>query len=143
MYGAGKFLGFLVHHRGIDIDPAKIKAITDMPRPATVKQLKSVLGKLEYIRRFIPNLSEKIKPLMKLLKKDVQYIWDEDCERVFLAMKKELLAPPTLMAPIKGKPFILYLSSTESSLGVLLAQLDEPYVVMEGKTDILSECYKS
>lgn len=81
-----------------------------MPHPATVKQLKSFLGKLEYICRFIPNLSEKIKPLMKLLKKDVQYIWDEDCERVFLAMKKELLAPPTLMAPKKGKPTVHSLS---------------------------------
>uniref|UniRef100_A0A2N9I7Z0 RNA-directed DNA polymerase n=1 Tax=Fagus sylvatica TaxID=28930 RepID=A0A2N9I7Z0_FAGSY len=53
---AGKFLGFLVHQRGIDVDPARSSAIATMKPPTTHKELKSFLGKLSYIRRFIPGL---------------------------------------------------------------------------------------
>uniref|UniRef100_A0A2N9HCQ8 Integrase catalytic domain-containing protein n=1 Tax=Fagus sylvatica TaxID=28930 RepID=A0A2N9HCQ8_FAGSY len=54
---AGKFLGFLVHQRGIDVDPARASAIATMKPPTTHKELKSFLGKLSYIRRFIPGLA--------------------------------------------------------------------------------------
>uniref|UniRef100_A0A2N9GAK5 RNA-directed DNA polymerase n=1 Tax=Fagus sylvatica TaxID=28930 RepID=A0A2N9GAK5_FAGSY len=53
---AGKFLGFLVHNRGIDVDPAKASAIATMKAPTSHKELKSFLGRLSYIRRFIPGL---------------------------------------------------------------------------------------
>ena len=45
----GKFLGFLVHSRGIEVDPAKTTAIATMKPPAIVKELKSFLGKVSYI----------------------------------------------------------------------------------------------
>ena len=48
---AGRFLGFLVHHRGISVDPAKAIAIATMKRPTTVRELKSFLGKVSNIRR--------------------------------------------------------------------------------------------
>ena len=66
---AGKFLGFLVHNRGIDMDPAKAMAIATMKPPATVKELKSFLGKVSHIRRFIPGLASITSAFMKLLKK--------------------------------------------------------------------------
>lgn len=47
---SGKSLGFVVHHKGIDIDPTKAKAIQDMTPPKTVKELKSFMGKVSYIR---------------------------------------------------------------------------------------------
>ena len=45
----GTFLGFLVHNRGIDVDPAKTTTIATMKLFATVKELKSFLGKVSYI----------------------------------------------------------------------------------------------
>ena len=54
---SGKFLGFLVHSRGIDLDLAKATAIVTMRPPATIKELKSFLGKVSYIRRFILGLT--------------------------------------------------------------------------------------
>ena len=65
----GKFLGFLVHHRGINVDPAKATAIATMERPTTVRELKSFLGKVSYIRRFVPGLALITSSLSKLLKK--------------------------------------------------------------------------
>ena len=70
---AGKFLGFLVHQRGIDVDPSKAQAIATMKPPTTVKELKSFLGKLSYIRRFIPDLVALITAFTPLLKKGRPY----------------------------------------------------------------------
>ena len=65
----GKFLGFQVHHSGISVDQAKNIAIAIMKRPTTIKELKSLLGKVSYIRRFVPGLALVISDLSKLLKK--------------------------------------------------------------------------
>ena len=66
---ARKFLRFQVHNSGIDIDPAKEIAITTIKPPATVKELKSFLGKVSYIRRFILELAPIPLAFTKLLKK--------------------------------------------------------------------------
>ena len=69
----GKFLGFLVHHRGISVDPAKATAIATMKRPTTVRELKSFLGRVSYIRRFVPGLASVTSGLSKLLKKRTEF----------------------------------------------------------------------
>ena len=56
---SGKFLGFVVRHRGISIDQSKIDAILNMPEPKNIHELKSLQGKLAYIRRFILNLTRR------------------------------------------------------------------------------------
>ena len=73
----GKFLGFLVHSRGIDVDSAKATAIATMRPPITVKELKSFLGKVSYIRRFIPELASITSAFTKLLKKGQSFEWGE------------------------------------------------------------------
>ena len=73
----GKFLGFLVHHRGINVDPAKVTAITTMKRPTIVRKLKRVLGRVSYIRRFVPRLASVTSGLSKLLKKGVEFTWEK------------------------------------------------------------------
>ena len=71
----GKFLGILVHSRGIDVDPAKVVAISTMKPLATVKELKSFLGKVSYIRMFIPGLASITSAFTKLLKKGQGFEW--------------------------------------------------------------------
>ena len=72
---AGKFLGFLVHHRGISVDSAKATAIATMKRPTTMRELKSFLGRVFYIRRFVPGLASVTTGLFKLLKKGTEFTW--------------------------------------------------------------------
>ena len=72
---AEKFLGFLVHHKGISVDPAKVTAIATMRRPTTVRELKSFSGKVSYIRRFVPGLASTTVGLSKLLKKGTEFTW--------------------------------------------------------------------
>ena len=78
-----KFLGFLVHHKGIDLDPTKVKAIATLTTPATLKELKSFVGKVSYLRRFIPKLVDILKILVKQTKKGVAFVWCDQCEKAF------------------------------------------------------------
>ena len=84
---SGVFLGFVVRHRGIEIEPKKITAIRKMPPPQELKELKSLQGKLAYIRRFISNLSGCIQPFSKLMKKGAPFVWDEECQRGLTVLK--------------------------------------------------------
>ena len=71
---AGKFLGFLVHHKGISVDLAKATAIATMKRPTTVRELKSFLRRVSYMR-FMPGLALIISSLSNLLKKGAKFTW--------------------------------------------------------------------
>jgi hypothetical protein len=107
----GVFLGFIVHHRGIEIEPKKIKAIFKMPPPQNVSEFKSLQGHLAYIRRFISNLSGRTQPFMRLMRKGVPFHWDEQCQNALDSLKRYLLNPPVLAAPVKGCPLILYIAT--------------------------------
>ncbi len=56
--------------KGIKVDPDKVRAIQEMPSPKTEREVHSFLGKLNYISRFISNLTAKAEPIFKLLKKN-------------------------------------------------------------------------
>ena len=80
---AGKFLVFLVHHRGISVDPAKATTISTMKRPTMVRELKSFLERVSYIRRFMPGLASVTNGLSKLLKNEVEFIWGTEQQEAF------------------------------------------------------------
>ena len=54
---SGKHLGFIVSQRGIEVDPDKVRVILKMPHPSTEKQVRDFLGRLNYIARFIFQLT--------------------------------------------------------------------------------------
>jgi hypothetical protein len=66
---AGKLLGFLVSHRGIEVNPEKIKAIETMRPPARIKDVQKLTGSLAALSRFISRLDERALPFFKLLRK--------------------------------------------------------------------------
>ena len=93
---AGKFLGFLVHRRGIDVNPKKAIAITTMKPPSTVKELKSFLGKVSYIRRFIPSLVSITLAFAKLLKKGQSFEWGGEQKKAFKKLQQIMMNLPTM-----------------------------------------------
>ena len=65
---AGKFLGFIIHDKGIEVDPKRIEKIKKVQAPTCKKDMQKFLGKVNYLRRFIANLFEKIIPFTPILK---------------------------------------------------------------------------
>jgi hypothetical protein len=64
---AGKFLGFIVHEKGVEIDPKKFESIKKVQAPTSKKELQRFLGKVNYLRRFICDLSGKVDASTPLL----------------------------------------------------------------------------
>ena len=65
---AGKFLGFIIHEKDIEVDPKRIEAMKKVEAPACKKDLQKFLGKVNYLRRFISNLSGKIDDFTPILR---------------------------------------------------------------------------
>jgi hypothetical protein len=65
---AGQFLGFLVHERGIEIGLKSQEAVKIMVSPTTKKELQQLIGKINFVKKFISNLSGRIEPFMELVK---------------------------------------------------------------------------
>ncbi|CAL2230424.1 unnamed protein product [Prunus armeniaca] len=97
---ARNFLGFLVHQRGIEIDKNKAKSIIEALPPQNKKELQSLLGKINFLRRFISNSHQQ----------------------AFEEIKRYLSNPPVLSPPKIGRPLKLYVSASEVSIGSLLVQ---------------------
>jgi hypothetical protein len=121
---AGKCLGFLVHQCGIDIDPTRASAIATIKPPTTHKELKSFLGKLSYIRRFIPGLVAVTSIFAPLLKKGVPFRWSLEYQLAFERVQDIMAKLPTVCAPIFRKPLRLYLASNNQAIEALIAQED-------------------
>ena len=119
---AGKFLGFLVHQRGIDVNPARASAIATMKPPTTHKELKSFLGKLSYIRKFILGIAAVTSAFVPLLKKGAPFHWSTKCQEAFEKVQDIMTKLLTVCAPIFGKPLRLYLTSNSQAIGALIAQ---------------------
>ena len=67
--------GMLVHTQGISPVEELVRAIKEAPQPTNISQLKSFLGMLNYYQRFIPDLSQVLEPLHRLLRKSQTWEW--------------------------------------------------------------------
>ena len=74
---SGKFLGFMVSHRGTEANPNKIQAILDMKPPQNVKEVQSLTGRVATLNRFVSKATEKCLPFFRVLKK--AFKWTDEC----------------------------------------------------------------
>lgn len=89
----GHLFGFIVSQKGIEVDPAKAKAILNMPPPHTEKEVRGFLGRLQYISRFICQLTDVCEHIFKLLKKNQPKDRNEQCQATFEKIKEYLQSP--------------------------------------------------
>jgi len=107
------------------VDPERVKAILKMLEPRTEKQVQGFLRRLNYISRFISQLTATYEPLFKLLRKNQSVHWDKDCQEAFEKIKWRLMNSPILMPPVPGRPLIMYMTVLDKSMGCMLGQHDE------------------
>ena len=121
---AGQFLGFMVNERGIEIGQKSIKVIDEVVPLTNKIELQSLLGNINFIRRFISNMSKMIIPFSPLLKlkNDQEFKWGDVQQKVFEEIKEYMKSPPILVPPQQGKPFKLYVSANDQPIGSALIQ---------------------
>ncbi|XP_075523967.1 uncharacterized protein LOC142556391 [Primulina tabacum] len=84
------FLGHVISREGVSMDPRKVEAITEWPRPKNATDIRSFLGLAGYYRKFVEGFSLIDVPLTKLTQKNSKFIWSEDCEKSFQTLKEKL-----------------------------------------------------
>jgi hypothetical protein len=117
---AGKLLGFLVSHQGIEANLEKIKAIEAMRPPARIKDVQKLKGSLAALSRFISRLPERVLPFFKLLRKSGPFSWTEEAEQAFQELKQHLVSLPILVAPEPGEPLYLYIAADAEAVSMVL-----------------------
>ena len=93
------FLGHMIPPRGVKPDANKVDALRKLPMPNKVPELRSLLGGLSYYRKFLPNLSRRLQPITRLLKKDLPFSFNAEMEAVVREILKVLPKPPVLVYP--------------------------------------------
>jgi hypothetical protein len=136
----GKLLGHIITKDGVKMDPERVQAIQQVPLPQTKKALQSFIDQINFVRRFIPNLAETLKPIQRLLKKDVKFEWTEEGRRAFKSIKDAIGKSLVLISPNYTKDFQIFSFSSEDTIaGVLLQKNDDG---KEQPISFMSKAYK-
>jgi hypothetical protein len=110
----------MVGHRGIEANRVKVNAIRNIAKPSCKKDVMKLTGMMEALGRFIGKLGEKGLPFFKLLKKADKFVWDEEAQKAFEALKDSLTTLQIMTPPIQGEMLLLYISSTTNVVNMVL-----------------------
>ena len=88
----------------------------------TEKEIRGFLRRIQYISKFIAQLIMTCESIFRLLKKEVPIMWNEQCQEAFEKIKNYLIKSPILVPLVPKKPLLLYLTTTDTVMGALLAQ---------------------
>jgi hypothetical protein len=123
---SGLLLDFMVGHRGIEANPAKVDAIRKMAKPSNKKDVIKLTGMMAALGRFVSKLREKGLPFFKLLMKTDKFVWDDEAQKAFEALKESLTTPPIMTPPIPKETLLLYISATTNVVStILVAEREE------------------
>ena len=96
----GKLLGDIISKDGIRIDPSRVEAIQHIDFPCNKKEIWAFNCKMNFLRRFIPNLAEHLCEITNMLKKDNTMKWTKDAMKSFNLVKFASTTAPILTSLI-------------------------------------------
>jgi len=112
-----EFLGMVIKHNELSMDPTKLRGIQDWPRPEGLKHLRSFLGFANFYRKFIGNYSAMARVLHELTKKDTPFRWTTEHQEAFDALKRRFQTAGTLRMPDTTKPFVIEADASKFASG--------------------------
>lgn len=124
-FGASQvqYLGYLIDHEGMKTDPEKIRPIIEYPAPRNVRELRRIIGMVTWYKRFLPNYSQALHPLTKLLKKSQKFKWEKEQEDALNTLKGILTTAPVLIRPNWDLgEFRIETDASNVALGAVLTQ---------------------
>ncbi|GKV04724.1 hypothetical protein SLEP1_g16838 [Rubroshorea leprosula] len=115
---SGKFLGYVVSKKGIEVNLEKVLAVQQMEPPKTVKDMQRLTGRVAALHRFIARSAERCLPFFKALREPNHFQWTEECQRAFDELKQYLASAPLLSKPVEGESLYLYMGVTGAAIVV-------------------------
>ncbi|KAM1185956.1 hypothetical protein ACFX2G_015515 [Malus domestica] len=123
--GSGKFLGFMISQRDIEVNPEKIKVILDMKELVTSKDIQSFTGKVATLIRFISKATDRCAHFFKAFKGSKKYItWTDECAEAFKNLNDYMSKAHLFSKPEVGDTLIIYLSVSALAVSSILIRKD-------------------
>ena len=119
------FLGYKLTQKGMAMDEERTESIKKMPYPKSKNEVQAFLGTTNYFRYFIRNYANIAEPLYQLLRKGVNFKWNEERSLVVDTLKQKLSESPVLLYPDYTLPFHIYTDASEKGIGTCVLQENE------------------
>ena len=121
-----EYLGYWITRQGIQPMPKKIEAIRNLATPKTTKQVRHVVGMVNYYRDMWPKRSETLAPLTELCSKTTKFQWTERQQKAFDEIKNMVSENTMLAYPDFNKPFIIHTDASDKQLEAVISQDESP-----------------
>lgn len=117
------YLGHVITPEGILPDPEKVKALKNYPEPKNADEVKRFVAFANYYRKYIPQFAQKTHCLNQLTRRNVPFIWTEECKISFNLVREALMSPPVLDFPdfSDNNEFILQTDASKTAIGAVLS----------------------
>ena len=121
---SGKFLGYMVTHRGIEVNPDQIKTINNLRSPRNPKEVQKLTGMDTTLNRFISWSADRCRPFFLLINKWKGFEWTEECATAFQQLKDYLARPPIMSSPEPDEVLFAYIAVAPYATSLVLIQVD-------------------
>ncbi|XP_055922784.1 uncharacterized protein K02A2.6-like [Eupeodes corollae] len=115
------YLGFTIDKNGLHKNRDRFASILDAPIPKDIHELRAFIGMANYYSRFIKDFSNKMNPLYILLRKDVQFIWNTDCEKAYDLIKHDISSEQVMTHFNPKLPIVLTTDACKHSVAGVLS----------------------
>ena len=122
--GSGKFLGYMVTHRGIEVNPDQIKAINSLQPPWNPKEVQKLTGMMVTLNRFISRSTDRCRPFFLLMNKWKGFEWTEECAQAFQQLKEYLFHSPIMSSPETDEVLFAYIVVAPHAVSLVLIRVD-------------------
>jgi hypothetical protein len=120
-----EFLGYIITREGIMMDEKKVESVLSWPTPKTVKDIQAFLGFANFYRRFIRSYSKIITPITRLLRKNVPFEWDDNCDKAFNTLKTAFTTAPILTHYSPDQPVIIETDASDFAIAAIISHPDK------------------
>ena len=121
-----EYFGRIITPQGVQLCPKKMKGITALVAPKDKQELQSLLGTVNFMSTFIPNLTKKTHLMRSLLKRDVHFIWTRDMQKELDTIKNDIANAVKLIHYDPNKPAVIKTDASLKGLGAVLIQDGKP-----------------